>query len=396
MIIQPKVRGFICTTSHPLGCAANVQQQIDYVKKQKAISGGPKKVLIVGASTGYGLASRIVAAFGSQAATMGVFFEREAEGKKTATAGWYNSVAFEQKAMEAGLYAKSFNADAFSMEIKEKVAACIKEDLGSIDLLVYSLASPRRQHPQTGEIAKSVLKPIGASYTNKSIDLSTYKLETVTLPEASAEDIAQTVSVMGGEDWELWINVLEKNGVLAQGFKTMAYSYIGPEITHPIYRQGTIGKAKEHLEQTAQKLNQRLARLNGGAVISVNKALVTQSSSAIPIVPLYFALLKKVMKAKGIEEDSVAQMYRLFATRLYANASHNGVIRMDDYEMRHDVQKEVQDNWNKANENNLQQLSDLEGYQQDFLKLFGFGFKEVNYDSDVDVDLKLPSSSSSL
>ena len=395
MIIQAKVRGFICTTAHPVGCAQHIQEQIDYVKKHGTMSHGPKKVLVVGSSMGYGLASRIVAAFGSQAATIGVFFEREAEGKKTATAGWYNSVAFEQKAKQAGLYAKSFNGDAFSAEIKEKVAHAIKDDLGSIDCLVYSLASPRRQHPQTGQVSKSVLKPIGAEYTNKSIDLSNYKLEMVTLPQATQEEIDQTVAVMGGEDWEMWINLLQNKGLLQKGFKTVAYSYIGPEVTHPIYRQGTIGKAKEHLEKTAQKLNQQLAKVNGRATISVNKALVTQSSSAIPIVPLYFALLKKVMKEKGLEEDSIAQMSRLFTTRLFTQGTipvdQNGLIRMDDYEMREDVQGEVLDNWNKVNEHNLQDLTDLEGYQQDFLKLFGFGFKNVNYDLDVESDLKLPS-----
>jgi len=396
MIIQPKVRGFICTTAHPVGCAQHIQEQIDYVKKHGAIKNGPKKVLVVGASMGYGLSSRIVAAFGSQAATIGVFFEREAEGKKTATAGWYNSVAFEQKAKQAGLYAKSFNGDAFSNEMKEKVAACIKEDLGSIDLLVYSLASPRRTHPQTQQVFKAVLKPIGRSYTNKSIDLSNYKLEMVTLPQASQEEIDQTVAVMGGEDWELWIHCLASQGLLQEGFKTVAYSYVGPEVTHPIYRHGTIGKAKEHLEETAQKLSQQLAKINGRAVISVNKALVTQSSSAIPIVPLYFALLKKVMKEKGLEEDSIAQISRLFTTRLYANETtpvdKNGLIRMDDYEMREDVQREVLENWNKVDEHNLRDLTDLEGYQEDFLKLFGFGFKQVNYDLDVESDLKLPSS----
>ena len=396
MIIQPKVRGFICTTAHPVGCAQHIQEQIDYVKKHGAIKNGPKKVLVVGASMGYGLSSRIVAAFGSQAATIGVFFEREAEGKKTATAGWYNSVAFEQKAKQAGLYAKSFNGDAFSNEMKEKVAACIKEDLGSIDLLVYSLASPRRTHPQTQQVFKAVLKPIGSDYTNKSIDLSTYKLETVTLPQATEDDVNQTVAVMGGEDWELWIHCLASQGLLQEGFKTVAYSYVGPEVTHPIYRHGTIGKAKEHLEETAQKLSQQLAKINGRAVISVNKALVTQSSSAIPIVPLYFALLKKVMKEKGLEEDSIAQISRLFTTRLYANETtpvdKNGLIRMDDYEMREDVQREVLENWNKVDEHNLRDLTDLEGYQEDFLKLFGFGFKQVNYDLDVESDLKLPSS----
>ena len=399
MIIQPKIRGFICTTAHPAGCAQNVQEQIDYVRKHGKITGGPRKALIVGASTGYGLASRIVAAFGCGAGTVGVFFEKEAEPRRTASAGWYNAAAFEQKAQQAGLYARSFNGDAFSDEIKQKVVAAIKKDLGQVDLIVYSLASPRRQHPRTGQIAKSVLKPIGNVYTGRSLDITTNTLEPVSLPAAIQDEIEQTVSVMGGEDWEYWIEALEKENLLAPGVRTVAYSYVGPEITRSIYRDGTIGRAKDHLEATARKLDERLRKRNGRAIVSVNKALVTQSSSAIPVIPLYFVLLNKVMKEKGIYEDCIAQICRLFATRLYGGGSipvdQNGLIRMDDGEMRADVQSAVSRNWEKLTDQNLAQLADLKGYHEEFLKLFGFGVKGVNYEADVDPDQKLLSASSS-
>ena len=396
MIIQPKIRGFICTTAHPAGCAHYVQESIDYVKKKGGIKNGPKKVLVIGASTGYGLASRIVSAFGCKAATIGVFFEREAENKRTATAGWYNSVAFEQKAKENGLYAKSFNADAFGDEVKRQAAETIKKDWGGVDLLVYSLASPRRQHPKTGETAKSTLKPIGRDYTNQSLDLEANSLETVTLPAATAEEIKQTISVMGGEDWEMWVDALEKENLLKEGFKTVAYSYIGPELTYAIYRFGTIGRAKEHLEETAKKLDERLKKIKGRALISVNKALVTQSSSAIPFIPLYFILLSKVMKEKGVDENSTEQIYRLFAAKLYQGesviADEKGFIRMDDWEMRQDVQESVKKSWQNLTKDNLKELADLDGYQKDFLKLFGFGGNGVDYNADVEADLKLPSS----
>ncbi len=395
MIIKPKVRGFICTTAHPAGCAKRIQEQIDYVKAQGLTDPGPKHALVIGASTGYGLASRVVAAFGYGAATIGVFFEKEAEKKRTASSGWYNSVAFEEKAQEAGIYAKSFNGDAFSDAMKQKVCAAIKNDWGKVDLVVYSLAAPRRVHPKTGEIAKSALKPKDGEYTNQSIDLSKDKLETVTLPVATQDEIDQTISVMGGEDWEMWINALEKEDLLAKGAMTVAYSYIGPQLTKAVYRQGTIGAAKEHLEATSKKLDERLKANNGRALISVNKALVTQSSSAIPFIPLYFILLKKVMLSKNVEEDCIHQMSRLFSAGLYQNGAipvdENGFIRMDDKEMLEDVQKEVNAHWENLNEDNLHEYADLKGYHKDFLKLFGFGFDDVDYEADVEHRLNLPS-----
>lgn len=393
MIIQPKIRGFICTTAHPEGCAQNVQEQIDYVRAQGAIAGGPKRVLVIGASTGYGLASRIVAAFGCRAKTMGVFFEKEAEGKRTATAGWYNSTAFERKAQEAGLYTKSFNGDAFSDEMKTEVVKAIKKDWGNVDMVIYSLASPRRQHPRTGKASKSVLRPLGKEYTNTSIDMLTDKLETVTLPPATEQEIEETVAVMGGEDWEFWMDALEENGLLAEGISTVAYSYIGPELTRGVYRNGTIGKAKDHLEATAKQLHQRFQRIHGRAFISVNKALVTQSSSAIPFIPLYFILLNKVMKEKKLEEGCIEQIYRLFSGFLYTGGDvpvdKNGFIRLDDREMREDVQREVAQKWGRLNDHNLNDLTDLAGYHKEFLKLFGFGFDHVNYEMDVDPDQRL-------
>lgn len=395
MIIQPKIRGFICTTAHPEGCAHNVQEQIDYVLKHGKITQGPKKALVIGASTGYGLASRIAAAFGCGAGTVGVFFEKEAENKRTASAGWYNSVAFEKKAAQAGLYAKSFNGDAFADEIKQKTVATIKRDLGPIDLVIYSLASPRRQHPRTGFVAKSVLKPIGRSYVGQSLDVATNALEAVTLPAATPEEIEQTVSVMGGEDWEYWIDALFAEGLLNRGAMTVAYSYVGPEITRSIYREGTIGRAKDHLEMTARRLDERLHKIKGRALVSANKALVTQSSSAIPVIPLYFVLLNKVMKERGIYEDCIAQIDRLFRTRLYASGpilvDNHGLIRMDDLEIRPDVQAQVQHHWDKLTDANLAQLADLSGYHEDFLRLFGFGLKGVDYNADVDPEQKLPS-----
>lgn len=399
MIVQPKIRGFICTTAHPSGCAQHVQEQIDYVKKQKPVLNGPGKVLIVGSSTGYGLSSRIMAAFGgSQAATIGVFFEKESDGKRTATAGWYNSVAVEEKARQEGIYAKSFNGDAFSDQMKHDVIAAIKKDLGEVDLVIYSLASPRRQHPKTGLVAKSVLKPVGKPYTNKSIDLDKSELEMVTLETATQDEIDQTVSVMGGEDWEMWIDALEREGCLAKGAKTVAYSYIGPELTRAVYRNGTIGKAKDHLEATAKKLDERLKKIGGRGVISVNKALVTQSSAAIPFIPLYFILLKKVMQEKNVEEGCIEQMYRLFATRLYRqdgiiSVDQEGLIRMDDWEMREDVQSEVLDSWNQLSPETLREVADLDGFQRDFLKLFGFGIEKVDYSQDVPINQMLPSAS---
>ncbi|MFT5169758.1 MAG: enoyl-[acyl-carrier protein] reductase/trans-2-enoyl-CoA reductase (NAD+), partial [Candidatus Omnitrophota bacterium] len=373
MIIEPKIRGFICTTAHPDGCAKHVQDQIDYVKSQEPVTNGPKKVLVIGASTGYGLSSRIMTAFGgSKAATMGVFFEKAAEGKRTASAGWYNSAAFEEKAKDAGLYARSFNGDAFSDEMRTQVIEAIKADLGQIDMVIYSLASPRRQHPRTGEVYRSVLKPIGKSYTNTSINMMEERLEEVSLEIATAEEIDHTEKVMGGEDWSFWIDALNEAGVLAHGVTTVAYTYIGPRVTQDVYRQGTIGNAKDHLESTASVLNEKLKGINGRAFISSNKALVTQSSSAIPFIPLYFVILTKIMQKKGIEEDCIQQIYRLFAGRLYAEkliVDEKGFIRLDDLELREDVQQEVDVNWDKLSQELLHDLADIPRYHKDFLRL---------------------------
>lgn len=392
MIIKPKSKGFICITAHPEGCTQNVWEQIDYVKKQVPVN-GPKKVLVIGASTGYGLASRITAAFGANADTIGVFFERPASDKRTATAGWYNVAAFERMANKAGLYSKSINGDAFSDEIKEQTIELIKEDLGKVDLVIYSLASPRRTHPITGETFSSVIKPIGNAFTNKTIDFHSKVVSNITIEPASEDEIRQTVAVMGGEDWEMWIQALKNAGVLAEGIMTAAYSYIGPEITHAVYREGTIGRAKDHLEATSKAITSQLKELSGKAFISVNKALVTQSSSAIPVVPLYISLLYKVMKEKGLHEGCVEQMYRLFKNRLYSDSlilDELGRIRMDDLEMKNDVQKEVSSLWEKVNTENIDSLSDIKGYGDEFFRLFGFGFKNINYDNDIDENIDIP------
>ena len=315
MIVAPKIRGFICTTAHPDGCAKHVAEQIAVVKNRGPIANGPKKVLVIGSSTGYGLSSRIAAAFGSGAATIGVFFEKPGEADKCGTAGWYNSAAFEKEAAAAGLYARSFNGDAFSDAMKAEVIAAIKADLGQVDCVVYSLASPRRTHPKTGEVFNSVLKPIGESYTNKNLNTNTGVVDEITIQPAEGDDVAQTIAVMGGEDWEMWIDALLAENLLAPGAQTFAYSYIGPELTWPIYKNGTIGKAKEDLERVQRALDEKLAPLGGKAWVSVNKALVTQASSAIPVVPLYISLLYKVMKADGTHEDCIEQMDRLFRDR---------------------------------------------------------------------------------
>jgi enoyl-[acyl-carrier protein] reductase/trans-2-enoyl-CoA reductase (NAD+) len=388
MLIKPKTRGFICITSHPEGCLAHVREQIAYVKSKGEIKNGPKNVLVIGASTGYGLSSRIAAAFGSGASTIGLFFEKPGSEDRPGSAGWYNSVAFEQEAHAAGLYAKSFNGDAFSDEMKQQVVAQIKQDLGSVDLIVYSLASPRRTNPRTGETAKSCLKPFGKSYTSRTLDTDKAEVADITIDPANEEEARQTVAVMGGEDWQWWIDALEQGGVLAPDATTVAYSYIGPDLTFPIYRNGTIGKAKEHLEQTAHDLHTRLAAKGGRAYVSVNKALVTQASSAIPVVPLYISLLYKVMKEKGLHEGCIEQIQRLFAEHLYNNAEvqvdDGGRIRIDDWEMKPEVQSAVQELWPQINTENLRELSDFENYQREFLKLFGFGLPGVDYAADSD------------
>lgn len=394
MIIKPKFRGFICTTAHPVGCERQVQKQIDYVKSQPAID-GPKRVLVIGASTGYGLASRITAAFGAGAATIGVFFERPSSGKRTATAGWYNTAAFEKAARQAGLFAKSINGDAFSNEIKQQTIELIKQEWGQVDLVVYSLAAPKRVHPVTGEVFSSVLRPIGQTFSNKTVDFHTAEVTEISIDPATEEEIRHTIAVMGGEDWKMWIDTLKQAGVLADGAKTVAYSYIGPEVTHPIYRAGTVGRAKDHLEATAHELDTQLKAIGGRAFVSVNKALVTQSSSAIPVVPLYMSILFKVMKEKNLHEGCIEQMYRLFNERLYAGeevpVDEKGRIRIDDWEMREDVQAEVSAKWNKVNSDNLREISDIEGYRKDFFQLFGFETDGVDYEAEADVEVTLPS-----
>lgn len=395
MIIKPRTRGFICLTAHPEGAAKNIKRQIDYVKSKGKINNGPKKVLVIGASTGFGIASRIANAFGSDAATIGVFFEKPATEGRPATAGWYNSAAFEKEAHAAGLYAKSINGDAFSDEIKQQTIDLIKQDLGQVDLVVYSLASPRRTHPKTGVSYASVLKPIGKPFTNKTVDFHTGVVSDISIdPIDSDEDIANTIAVMGGEDWKFWIEELSKAGVLADDAKTVAYSYIGPELTYPIYRNGTIGKAKDDLEATVPVINDILSGVNGKAYVSVNKALVTQSSSAIPVVPLYISLLYKVMKEKGIHEGCIEQMQRLFADRLYADEillDENGRIRVDDWEMREDVQAEVAVLWDKVTSENIEEISDIEGYRNDFFQLFGFNIDDIDYDAETNELVQVPS-----
>ncbi len=387
MIIKPRIRGFICVTAHPAGCAANVNEQIAAVKSAGSISGGPKKALIIGASTGYGLSTRIVSAFGCGGATFGVFLERPSERGRTASPGWYNSVAFERSAHQEGIYAKSVVGDAFSDEIKNKAVETIKEDLGSIDLLIHCLAAPRRTHPKTGEVLKSALKPVGNPFTSKSLDTDRKEIREVTTQPAMEEEIRGTLGVMGGEDWEMWVEALVKAGVLANGCTTVAYSYVGPEVTWPIYKNGTIGLAKEHLEESAGRINGMLNG-NGRAFVSINKGVVTHASSAIPVVPLYMSILLKVMKEKGINEGCTEQIYRLFHDHLYTaggpKLDANGRIRIDDLEMREDVQRAAKEYWHQVNSENLDEMSDYAGYQSEFLRLFGFGLDGVDYDADVD------------
>ncbi len=393
MIVSPKIRGFICTTAHPDGCAAHVREQIAYVKSKPALADAPKRVLVIGSSTGYGLASRIVPAFGGGAATIGVFFEKEGAEKRTGTAGWYNSVAFEEAASEEGLYARSFNGDAFSNEMKQQVIEAIRGDLGQVDMVIYSLASPRRVDPANGEVYKSVLKPIGRSYTNKNLNTDKKEIEPVTIEPATEDEIEQTVKVMGGEDWRLWIDALAAAGVLAEGFRTAAYSYIGPELTWAIYTDGTIGRAKLHLEQTAKEISARFGE--GTALVSVNKALVTQASSAIPVVPLYISLLYKVMKDKDLHEGCIEQIHRLFADHYCAvggpKLDEKGRIRIDDWEMRPDVQAAVSEVWDSVTTETLDQVSDFAGYQREFYRLFGFGLEGVDYNAETNPVRPLPS-----
>ena len=386
MIIEPRMRGFICTTSHPKGCEQNVKNQIEYIKSKGPIAGA-KKVLVIGASTGFGLASRITSAFGSDAATIGVFFEKAPSEGKTASPGWYNSAAFENEAHKAGLYAKSINGDAFSNEIKRQTLDLIKADLGQVDLIIYSLASPVRMHPVTGVLHRSVLKPIGSTFTNKTVDFHSGKVSEISIEPCSGDDIENTVAVMGGEDWGMWIDALKAENLLAPGATTVAYSYIGPSLTEAVYRKGTIGRAKDHLEATAFAITNSLADIDGKAFVSVNKALVTQASSAIPVIPLYISLLYKIMKEEGIHEGCIEQIQRLYQERLYTGnevpVDESGRIRIDDLEMRRDVQEKVAKLWIDAVTENLSEIGDLEGYRKDFYNLFGFDVDGVDYNADT-------------
>ena len=386
MIIEPRMRGFICLTAHPEGCEQNVKNQIEYVQSKGNIEGA-KKVLVIGASTGFGLASRITSAFGSGAATIGVFFEKPPLEGKTASPGWYNSAAFEKEAHKAGLYAKSVNGDAFSNEVKKQTLDLIKADLGQVDLVIYSLASPVRLHPVTGVLHRSVLKPIGSTYTNKTVDFHTGLVSEISIEPCQEDDIANTVAVMGGEDWAMWIDALKAENLLAPGATTVAYSYIGPSLTEAVYRKGTIGRAKDHLEATAFEITDSLKSVGGKAYVSVNKALVTQASSAIPVIPLYISLLYKIMKEEGIHEGCIEQIQRLYQDRLYNGSDvpvdEKGRIRIDDWEMREDVQEKVATLWKQATTESLPAIGDLEGYRNDFLNLFGFEFEGVDYKEDT-------------
>lgn len=386
MVIKPRVRGFMCVTTHPTGCEKNVFDQIEFVKSQGKIDGMPKRVLVLGSSTGYGLASRISAAFGGDASTIGVFFEKPGTEKKPGTAGWYNSAAFHKAAEAEGLYAKSVNGDAFSNELKQQVVDIIKEDFGQVDLVVYSLAAPRRQHPDTGEVFNSTLKPIGKSLTQRGINTDKKVIEEVTLEQATDEDIANTVAVMGGEDWQMWIDALAKENLLADGFKTTAYTYLGDKITWDIYWHGTIGKAKQDLDKRVKDIRESLQSVNGDARVSVLKAVVTQASSAIPIMPLYLSLLFKEMKAKGVHEGCIEQVYRLMKDRVYGNdvsVDEEGRLRVDELELDADVQAAVEKAWSVVTTENVNEVTDFAGYQRDFMNLFGFEVDGVDYEADV-------------
>lgn len=385
MIVKPKVRGFICTTAHPSGCKKNIENQIAYTKSKGEFN-GPKKVLVIGSSTGYGLASRISLAFGAKADTLGIMFEKNATEKRTATPGFYNTKAFEEAAAKDGLYAKTINGDAFSKEIKDKTIEMIKSDLGKVDCVIYSLAAPRRTMAD-GTIYSSVLKTVGEAFTEKNLDLRTNQITTATIEPATDEEVEATVKVMGGEDWIDWIDALSLAGVLEDNAITVAYSYIGPKLTYPVYCHGTIGKAKEHLYTSSLKINDKYkGKLK--AYVSVNKALVTQASCAIPIVPLYITILYKVMKEMGIHEDCIMQMNRLFREKLPSadtNTDSEGRIRLDDYELREDVQNKVSEIWKTIDSDNLTQYVDLNGYWDSFYQMFGFRFEDIDYDADVQI-----------
>lgn len=384
MIVEPKVKGFICTTAHPVGCRENVRRQIAYCK-EKGMTEGPKKVLVVGSSTGYGLASRIAVTYGYGADTIGVAFERESNGKRTATAGWYNTKAFEEFAAADGHYAKSFNGDGFSKEMKEQVIETIRQDFGKVDMVVYSMAAPRRTLAD-GTTVSSVLKTVGREFTNKTIDLRNNEIKEVTVPVANEEEIQNTVKVMGGEDWEEWIEALAAADVLAENAVTLAYSYIGPELTHAIYKDGSIGQAKKHLYETSLRLTKAFSDKGLKAYVSVNKALMTQSSAAIPVVPLYISLLYKVMKEEGLHEGCIEQMYRLFTDKLpKQEVDEEGCFRLDDWELQDKVQDKVKALWKEVTTENIRELGDIDGYWEDFYHMFGFHYDNVDYEADVEI-----------
>ncbi|TMP47448.1 MULTISPECIES: enoyl-ACP reductase FabV [unclassified Pseudoalteromonas] len=392
MVIKPKIRGFICTNAHPVGCAEHVQEQINYVKAQGPLSNAPKNVLVIGASTGYGLASRITAAFGGGAKTLGIFFEKEGSERKTGSAGWYNTAAFQAAAEEAGLWSKNINGDAFSNEIKQKAIDTIKADLGKIDLVIYSLASPRRTDPNTGETYSSTLKPIGSDITTKNLNTSKRVIDEVTVEAANQEDIDNTIKVMGGEDWEMWIDALKEADVLADNFKTTAYTYIGKELTWPIYGHATIGKAKEDLDRATQAIKESTKGLNGEAYVSSLNAVVTQASSAIPIMPLYISALFKVMKADGTYEGTIEQIHSLFTENLYGETprfDEGGHLFQNYKELEDDVQARVQHVWDTVDTDTIDELTDYVGYHNEFLRLFGFGIDSVDYEQDVNPDVAI-------
>jgi enoyl-[acyl-carrier protein] reductase/trans-2-enoyl-CoA reductase (NAD+) len=387
MIVKPKIRGFICTNAHPVGCATNVQQQIDYVKAQGMLHNAPKNVLVIGSSTGYGMASRITAAFAGGANTLGVCFEKPPTERKTGTAGWYNTAGFHAKASAAGMYAKTLNGDAFSNELKQQVIDTLKSDMGKVDLVIYSLASPRRTDPETGEVYKSTLKPVGQAYKTKTYDTDKNVIHEIALEPANEDEIQQTIKVMGGEDWELWLNALGEAGLLADNCKTTAYTYVGKELTWPIYGQATIGKAKEDLDRAAAAIEKAQASKNVQAYVSSLKALVTQASSAIPVMPLYISLIYKVMKEEGTHQGCIEQIYDLFTDKLTQTkpeVDEMGRLYMNNKETNDATQAKIKTLWDQVTQENFHELSDYAGYHHEFLKLFGFDLTDVDYDADVE------------
>ncbi len=393
MITEPRIRDNVCLNAHPKGCFSQVHDQVRYVTDRERIV-GPKRVLIIGASNGYGLAARIVSTFGSGAATIGVSYEHPPKGKRTASAGWYNNASFASLAQDHGHQTWNTNGDAFSDEIKTQVLQSVRENLGKVDFLVYSIAAPRRLDPQTGELYSSVIRPVGQPYTAKTVDFQTGEVREETSQPATDDQVAQTIKVMGGEDWKLWVEQLHRADLLAEGIQTVAFSYIGPDLTRPIYRDGTIGKAKKDLEQHVGIINTLLSPLSGRAVIGVQKALVTRASAVIPAVPLYISLLYRVMKAKGLHENCIQQIYRLYHDFLFAptpaSTDDLGRLRLDDWEMRSDVQAEVAGLWQKANSDNINQLADLEGFREEFLRHHGFGIPGIDYSQDVNPECGKP------